>query len=544
MVYATEVIEDAEDGTTDGWMVRSGQNATIANIFDEDSQSFVIRLNGNGTRDSYILGAERGANAWNNQSDRFITWRMRFEENSVVYIAVQTTFGLRYLFYTPSHNRGLLHGFPGGIHHGLGSAIRDGRWRTITRDLERDLKDAEPDNDLISVNAFLVRGSGLLDDIILYNPNERVYDNGNQGTTAWRVSDNRPEGARIVNIDDDDLQGRQLQGRVLSLEGAGIRNAYRIGDSGGDAVWNNRDHQIFQWRFRGFGPEVEVFDSRGIIRDDRAFEFRIYVRTAQGKRELLYTLGAQHQGVSGRVIHHGLGDDRIRGSVWAGDDPINELGLWQTVTRDLEEDIRDFEPNNRLIAINGFQVRGSGLIDDIKTFSRFSGEDYNRVVYEDAEDGDTQGWQIYDDRTGGGAIRNIIDDEKGSRVIKLKGDRYNSGYMIGGRTSANGWNNQTAHTLEWSMNYSEGFVIYIPVETSSGQRYLVYTPRDDDKGVSGQYIRLGLGADADNGTWQTFARNIAEDLARFEPENELLAINGFMIRGTGFLDDIALISEQ
>jgi len=42
---------------------------------------------------------------------------------------------------------------------------------------------------------------------------------------------------------------------------------------------------------------------------------------------------------SGTTIHHGLGDDRIKGSVWAGDDPMNELGLWQTVTRDLQEDI-------------------------------------------------------------------------------------------------------------------------------------------------------------------------------------------------------------
>ena len=50
------------------------------------------------------------------------------------------------------------------IHHGLGN-IADGTWRSVMRDLEADLKEAEPDNELQAVLGFLIRGSGRVDDI-------------------------------------------------------------------------------------------------------------------------------------------------------------------------------------------------------------------------------------------------------------------------------------------------------------------------------------------------------------------------------------------
>ena len=632
---ARVVYEDAEDGNIDGWFVRDANpdGATIVNVYDEDKDSQVIEFRGTGTRNSYMLGANHGEGAWDNRVDRAIRWRMNFAGDFVFYVSVQTRLGHRYLFYTPSINRGLLHGFPGGIHHGLGRA---NGWRTITRDLDRDLKDAEPYNDIISVNGLIVRGNGRVDDIMLYTPTYRVYEDGESGTDGWQVSDNDPSEATIRSVPDNDLQGNNRQGYVISLQGAGFENAYRLGDIAGQNAWNNRTESILQWRFRDFGPPVELLEERGTIRDRNAFLFTVFVDTTEGHREIEYSLG-NDRGLNGSTIHHGLGDDRIRGSVWIGDDPQSDLGLWQTITRDIEEDIREYEPDNRLIAINGFQVRGSGLIDDIKTLSRdevdfepleilsVQPEDItkttvniravvsdfcqlqieygetteygnwtkqensfrwsthlqrirdlqpnttyhyrvhvwdrqgrevvsddmtfrtlgngNIITVEDAEDGNVDGWSIYDNTPSGATITNVEDETKGDRVIELSGDRYNNGYMLGGRNSTSGWNNTTHQQLRWSMNYSEGFVIYVPVDTTNGQRYLLYSPHDTDRGISGQYIRLGLGKGANNGTWQTFTRNIAADLKRFEPDNELVSINGFMVRGSGRIDDIALISE-
>jgi hypothetical protein len=93
------------------------------------------------------------------------------------------------------------------------------------------------------------------------------------------------------------------------------------------------------------------------------------------------------------------------------------------------------------------------------------------------------------------------------------------------------------------MNYSNNFIIYISVDTTNGHRYILYTPRDDNRGLSGDYIRLGLGADANNGRWRTFTRNLADDIAGAEAGNELLSIDAFLIRGSGRIDDIETLQQ-
>jgi hypothetical protein len=76
---------------------------------------------------------------------------------------VQTKNGFRYLYYTPVDADNL--GTETYVHHGLGSHLKDGQWRTLVRDLARDLKEAQPDNELQAVLGFLIRGSGRVDDI-------------------------------------------------------------------------------------------------------------------------------------------------------------------------------------------------------------------------------------------------------------------------------------------------------------------------------------------------------------------------------------------
>jgi len=540
------VYEDAEDGTIDGWRAREGDISDIVNVYDEVSGSRVIQLTGGA---SYILGDVNGDNAWHNTLQKTISWKMRTDLPYAIYVVVNTTKGLRHLFYTSSPNRGLRHGFDTGIHHGLSASTITGRWKTITRDLERDLKDAEPDNELIEVNGFIYNGgnNGMIDDIVLFNTDKTVYEDGENGVDKWVISDNDPEGATITNIPDNDRQGRHLQGNVISLSGSGFDNAYMIGNNDSENGWNNKDKKILQWRFRNFGPEVEVLEDRGVIRDPNAFEFRVFVDTENGRRDLIYTLGAENLGLieNGTTIHHGLGDDRIRGSVWAGDDPMNELGLWQTITRDLQEDINDFEPNNKLIAVNGFQVRNSGLVDDIKMLSSVNiNKDNNiSIVYEDGQDGTTQGWSIFQNSSGTATITNITDNSKGSRVIRLQGEGLADAYIL--RDSQNNsWNNTTDHILQWSLNYNEYFTIYVEVQTTNGRRYLVYNPRDDDRGLRGEYIRFGVGANIADGNWHTITRDLAQDINSVEEGNRLLSIEGMIIRGSGLIDDIQTLIDS
>jgi len=323
IIEAKTVIEDGEDGTTNSWRIVQGSRDDISNIYDTQIDSRVIELNGGG---SYKIGATGGDKALNIIEDKSISWKMKTTVPYTIYIIVQTTNGLRYLFYVSTPSRGLKHGIENGIHHGLGKSTIDGRWRTITRDLEADLKDAEPNNNITSVNGFIYSGGngGRLDDILLYTPQEIIYQN------------------------------KEIR----------VQNKYKLDI-------NNSSFKILQWKFKDFGGEPEILDERGTIRDIDAFEFRVIVTTTDGERDLIYTLGENNLGLieNGKTIHHALGDDRAIGSVWSGDNPINELGLWQSVTRDLDEDIKDFEPNNSLIAVNSFEVHNSGLIDDVKMLS-------------------------------------------------------------------------------------------------------------------------------------------------------------------------------
>jgi len=540
---SAKVYEDGEDGTITGWSATIGSLNDIYNVQDGDNR--VIQFRG-GASGVYMLGALEGVNAWNDREHTHISWDMRTNTPYTIYIAVQTTLGLRYIFYTNSPNRGLLHGFEGGIHHGLGDSTIDGRWRTITRDLSRDLKDAEPENELISVNGFIYNGGdgGMIDNLALFNSEETIYEDGESGVDGWIVSDNTPNGATITNIMDSDLQGRHLQGCVIDLNGSGFDNSYRFSI-------NSSNKQIIQWRFRGFGQAPEVIDPRGIIRDVNAFEFRIKVHTTDGVRALVYTLGEENLGLieNGATIHHGLGDDRIRGSVWAGDTPRNELGLWQGITRDLEEDIKDFEPNNHLISIDSFQVRNSGLIDDIKLLSKanisqqYDNSSNHFTIYENGEDGSTERWHIYDNRPEGATISSVLDSSRGSRVIEFNGNGINNGYEIGARRGDGIWNNTTDKSVRWSMKYSKNFIVFIAIMTTNGERFMQYRPIDTSDGVVNNYIQFGLGSGVNDGQWHTFTRNIVDDLHQFEPDNDLIAINGFLIRGDGMVDDILTIPE-
>ena len=175
------------------------------------------------------------------------------------------------------------------------------------------------------------------------------------------------------------------------------------------------------------------------------------------------------------------------------------------------------------------------IITDDENFVPSENPNEDKVVYEDAEDGDTQGWIVYSNNSGTATIRNIMDNDRGNRVIELSGEGRSDGYALG----SNAWWNDRSHdNLRWSMNYSEDFTIYISTWTTNGHRYLVYRPINNSSGLNGESIGIGLGTDVDNGVWRTISRNIAEDIANAEEDNELVSINAFFVRGSGRIDDI------
>ena len=165
----------------------------------------------------------------------------------------------------------------------------------------------------------------------------------------------------------------------------------------------------------------------------------------------------------------------------------------------------------------------------------------NVIVYEEAEDGNTTGWDIYDNSPTGALITNVYDADRSSSVIQIVGSGTENGYRLRNDDGSK-WQNTTHFVIEWSMRYFESFVVYIDLQTTSGHRYLQYEPYDDNSLGIDEYVKFGIGSNATDGQWRTFTRDLQADLELAQPGVEILSVDGFLIRGSGKVDDIKLNS--
>jgi len=143
-----------------GWhRLYTESSGEIKEVDDPQKDYKVTEFISQSSRDTYINGAQEGSRAWHDK-DKIITWEQKFKESYVIIIAVNTKAGKRTLIYTPAE-------VGGAFYFGLGALTMDGQWHHIRRDLEADLQRYEPENSIIEVNAFLVRGSGRMGNIQL-----------------------------------------------------------------------------------------------------------------------------------------------------------------------------------------------------------------------------------------------------------------------------------------------------------------------------------------------------------------------------------------
>ena len=168
-------------------------------------------------------------------------------------------------------------------------------------------------------------------------------------------------------------------------------------------------------------------------------------------------------------------------------------------------------------------------------------------IKENASGGGTDKWIIYDKSPRGATISNVFDEEKRSDVIKFEGDGLRNGFVIGFWTSTP-WKDTQHKVISWNMKITNNYMLYVRVSTKKGYRYLYYTPTDYNYGVSTydnpHYIHHGLGINSNNGTWQTFTRDLSADLKDFDSDNSIVSVDGFFVRGSGMFDDIVLLQKK
>ena len=158
------VYFDGEDGTVGNWEVHDNKpaGAVIENIIDDIKNSKVIEFKGDARRNSYMLGSRD----WNNRTEKYLKWSMKFSEKFKITVYIKTKKGVRTLFYVyKNKDKGLYQ--KRYIKFGLGSKSMNGKWQNYSRDIEADLKKYEPDNELVKIKGMKVQGSGRMDDVRL-----------------------------------------------------------------------------------------------------------------------------------------------------------------------------------------------------------------------------------------------------------------------------------------------------------------------------------------------------------------------------------------
>ena len=91
------------------------------------------------------------------------SWDMKYSENYAIYFLVNTSNGVKYLRYSSlDYDKGIDGKY---ISFGLGAISKDGKWHPFRRNLQKDLNKFEPNSQILSINAFMIRGSGMVDNI-------------------------------------------------------------------------------------------------------------------------------------------------------------------------------------------------------------------------------------------------------------------------------------------------------------------------------------------------------------------------------------------
>ena len=157
------------------------------------------------------------------------------------------------------------------------------------------------------------------------------------------------------------------------------------------------------------------------------------------------------------------------------------------------------------------------------------------TIYEDAEDNQIKRWIPYSGATIA-SINNIYDKERDSRVIFLDSEDSQNGYMLAMERDSTAWCKTNGKSLKWSMRADRHFVILVSIQTKRGHRYIIYT--SGNKNGRGFY---GLGSNSIDGKWHKFSRDLDLDLKRYEPTNQIIAVDSFFVRGGMSIDNIEIV---
>ncbi len=405
------------------WQVR-GKNpevGTVSTVYESLLDKSVVKLEGDESASVYLLGGLNSAAGWNNQSEFLLSWRLRSTGITRVYVRLDTRLGIRNIAYNRALSSRLLENRVRTIHHGLGTSLNDGEWHTWSRDLVADLKAAEPDNEIITVNGLFVRGNLEIDSIELdasdQSPRLTLSQGGDKplipafsllGETndpdvvayQWRDSSgvivgeqarwlsqfNEP-GLHTLSLEVTNVAGRSaIESVTVNVIDTSIPMVYSDAENASVMQWriadnnplgasiqdlddaNNPENKITQLSGAGLKNSYILGHTNPSKGWNNTLQKIITWRSATNEAFRIYIRVTTALGW--RYIWYDASNQSHLNSKSAnyihhGLGESAKDGQWHTFTRNLSADLKAAEPDNSIIAVHAMVVRGNLLIDDV-----------------------------------------------------------------------------------------------------------------------------------------------------------------------------------
>jgi len=207
-------------------------------------------------------------------------------------------------------------------------------------------------------------------------------------------------------------------------------------------------------------------------------------------------------------------------------------GAWSNLSLDFAADLAVVEPNNNIVSVEAFAIKGIFAVDNIQQGPNTS-PNPTCNYYEDGNTNNTSRWMTTTgDMT---KVSNMVDHySSNNRVIHIadKGAQYklNIDYSTV----------PTDKTLSFKMLHTTGdYAFYVHLNTDNGLRVIKYTNRPTESGtLVSNWIKVGIANRVTQGAWSTVTLDFAADLANAEAGNTINSVEAFKARGSLLIDNI------
>ena len=340
-----------------------------------------------------------------------------------------------------------------------------------------------------------------------------IYYNGEgDDIGAWSIKPGSTDNASMREVYDETLNST-----VMQFTDGGV---YRLRLP--DAFWANATEKVLSFDMR-LASYYTIF---------------VYVDTLDGVRVLFYNAINVHVGHHGVGILNAIGNTSRTYFLEGNNIPLenqNNRNGWVRATLDLDRELTDTEPDNRVVRVLSMRVAGTaGRIDNVTLSNP------NRVTHS----ANANDWHITAGIPAGGTIQNHQENEDRGNVISFTGTDTSNSYTTGAVSGDGSWNDTEHDTIQWKMRTSNNYNVIVHTTTANGARDIIYSSDRADSGFNSANSEIGIGIgwsrDGDgapynpgtDGRWQTFTRNLATDIAEFEHGNSLVSVNGMTVIGT------------